>query len=101
MAKDGRKKRSTRSAAPAVKRAAMRKSTAKSPAKKTKRAAMPTAAAHRAVLNNLTTWAGQHKKAPVCYQPLGNGSCLICYLQSDGSYECQPYDGPVHEPICG
>ena len=81
MAKDGKKKRSTRSAAPAVKPAA--------------------AAAHRAALNNLTTWAGQHQKAPVCYQPLGNGSCLICYLQSDGSYECQPYDGPVHEPICG
>jgi hypothetical protein len=69
-------------------------------AKKASKPLVLTAAIHRAVFNDLTLWAGMHKQAPVCYQPLGNGSWLICYLQKDGSRECQPYDGPVHEPIC-
>lgn len=102
MAKDG-KKGSTRSTALAAKRVAKKKSTAKAAVKKrSKRAAAPSVAAHRAVFKSMVASSSQHQKAPVCYQPLGNGSWLICQLQSDGTYgNCVPYDGPIHEPICG
>uniref|UniRef100_Q07TC2 Uncharacterized protein n=1 Tax=Rhodopseudomonas palustris (strain BisA53) TaxID=316055 RepID=Q07TC2_RHOP5 len=63
--------------------------------------AKPTAAVRRTVLQNLTSFATRHEKAPVCFQPLGDGSWLICYLRSNGTYECQPYNGPIHQPICG
>jgi hypothetical protein len=76
------------------------KATAKKAAKK--RAAPPTRAAHNAVFRSLAGRSGQHGAAPVCYQQLAGGGWLICFLQSDGSYgQCQPYEGPVHEPRCG
>jgi hypothetical protein len=99
---DKKKKVLKRSNLAAAKRTAKKTAAAK-PAKKTaRRAAVPTRAAHHAVFKNLAALSNQHNKAPVCYELLGGGSWLICFLQSDGSYDqCQPYTGPIHQPPCG
>jgi hypothetical protein len=54
------------------------------------------------VFKSLAARSNQHNQAPVCYQQLSDGSWMICFLQSDGSYaQCQPYSGPIHQPPCG
>ena len=66
------------------------------------RAALSGKAAHAAVFKTLAARSNRHKQAPVCYQQVSDGSWMICFLQSDGSYaQCQPYDGPIHQPPCG
>jgi hypothetical protein len=103
---DKKKKVFKRSNLVAPKRVAKKTAAAK-PAKKaakktSRRAAVPSRAAHHAVFKNLAALSGQHNKPPVCYELLGGGGRLICFLQSDGSYaQCQPYTGPIHQPLCG
>lgn len=102
MAK-GRKKRGLkRSNRPATKGVSKKKTSAAKPPKNGTSRAVRSAAKHHAVFSSLAAFSNQHNKAPVCYQQLGNGSWLICFLQSDGTYaQCQPYTGPTHQPPCG
>lgn len=105
MAKSGKKqglKRAKASANKASTKKAGKKAVARKAAKKRAGAKVPSLAAHNVVFSSLTARSNQHNLAPVCYQQLGGGGWLVCYLQSDGSYgQCQPYSGPVHEPRCG
>jgi hypothetical protein len=100
IAKKGLKRNNSASAT----RASKRKAAAAKPAKKGagRRAAAPGKADHHAVFKSLAARSNQHNRAPVCYQQLSDGSWMICFLQSDGSYaQCQAYSGPIHQPPCG
>jgi hypothetical protein len=104
MGKIGKKKASKPSNFALAKRASEKKAAAAKPATKgsRRRAAAPSKADHDAVFKSLAARSNQHNQAPVCYQQLSDGSWMICFLQSDGSYaQCQPYSGPIHQPPCG
>jgi hypothetical protein len=62
-----------------------KKSVAKQ-AKKRAAAAVPNKSTHHAVFRSLAARSNQHSKSPVCYQQLGNGSWIVCFLQQDGFY---------------
>ena len=104
MAKGGKKKGSRRSnpaAATSKKKTVAAKPTNKR-SRQAKPATVPGKAGHHAVFRSLAARSNQHNKAPVCYQQLSDGSWMICFLQSDGSYaQCQAYSGPIHQPPCG
>lgn len=93
MAKSGKKR------GKAVAKKAAKKTVKKAPKK---RARAPTHAVHNAVFKSLAERSNQRGAAPVCYRQVVGGGWMICFLQSDGHYgQCQPYDGPVHGPLCG
>jgi hypothetical protein len=84
--------------------AAKKKAPTAKPAKRgtRRRVVAPGKADHEAVFRSLAARSNQHNQAPVCYQQVSDGSWMICFLQSDGSYaQCQPYNGPIHQPPCG
>jgi hypothetical protein len=107
MVKDRKKKKGLTRTKPAAAKSGSKKKTAavKPTAKRARRAAAgkpPTDTAHHAVFKSLAARSNQHNLSPVCYQELASGSWTICFLQSDGKYgQCQPYNGPIHQPPCG
>jgi hypothetical protein len=80
-----------------------KKKAAKQSKTKKRAAKPPSKATHHAVFKSLIAMSNHHDASPVCYQQLGNGSWVVCFLQSDGSYgQCQEYTGSTpHGPICG
>ena len=103
MAKGVKKGSTRRTGRAAAKPPAVKKKTAvKKTVKKSSTPAAGGRGAHHAAFRTLAARSNRHAKAPVCYQQLSGGSWMICFLKSDGEYaQCQRYDGPVHEPLCG
>jgi hypothetical protein len=102
MAKGRKKQALKRSRRSAAKQTPNKKTLGRKTVKKGTARAIPNASQHHAVFRALTARSNQHNKAPVCYQQLADGSWMICFLQSDGTYaQCQAYTGPIHQPPCG
>jgi hypothetical protein len=60
------------------------------------------AKAIEALKTGQATLPAQPNKGPVCLLRLPSGSWGACFLGNDGSYsQCQPYDGPLRQPLCG
>lgn len=60
------------------------------------------AKAIQALKTGQATLPAQPNKGPVCFLRLPSNSWATCFLGSDGTYgQCQPYDGPLHGPLCG
>ena len=100
----GKKRDLKQSKSGATGRVAKKSGSSLRPTKKGSRrsAVVPSDQAHNAVFASLSARSNQHNQAPVCYEQLSDGSWMICFIQSDGSYaQCQPYTGPIHQPPCG
>lgn len=106
MAKSGKKKAPKRNKPSKTKQTVKRKAKAKKAKKASSRGAGARAKAtspdHDHMFMELAGRSNQQNKPPICYHRLAGGSWMICFLQSDGSYaQCQPYSGPIHQPLCG